>query len=115
MDDDFNTPILISHLFDGVRIINSVKNGKETLTVSDINKLQFIFNTFFKEILGLLAEKESSENDITNNIMELLLTLRNNAKNQKDFKTADLIRADLEKIGIEIKDSREGSFWDFKN
>ena len=111
MDDDFNTPILIAHLFDGVRIINSVKDKKESLTTKDIKKLQSIFNTFVTNILGLITTKKSSENNLTIELMELVLKLRANAKTNKDFDTADLIRDELNKAGIEIKDNREGSSW----
>jgi len=115
INDDFNTPIVIAHLFDGVRIINSVKDGKESLKPSDVEKLKSIFNIFVNDILGLVATKESSGKDLTNEIMELVLQLRGNAKKNKDFNTADLIRDELDKVGIQIKDSREGSSWEVKN
>jgi cysteinyl-tRNA synthetase len=115
INDDFNTPIVIAHLFDGVRIINSVKDGKESLKPSDVEKLKSIFNIFVNNILGLVATKESSGKDLTNEIMELVLQLRGNAKKNKDFNTADLIRDELDKVGIQIKDSREGSSWEVKN
>ena len=114
MDDDFNTPILIAHLFDGVRIINSVKDGKESLTASDLSKMQKLFSDFVTDILGLISAKESGGNDLTEEVMELVLKLRGNAKKNKDFSTADLIRDELDKAGIKIKDSREGSSWEIK-
>jgi cysteinyl-tRNA synthetase len=114
MNDDFNTPILIAHLFDGVRIINSVKDGKESLNTSDLQQLKRIFNTFFTDILGFTAVKESSINNLTNEVMELVLQLRGNAKKSKDFDTADLIRDKLDEVGIQIKDEREGSTWEVK-
>ena len=114
MDDDFNTPILIAHLFDGVRIINSVKDGKESLTSVDLEKLKNIFTAFVTDILGFVYAKESSGNDLTNEVMELVLKLRANAKTNKDFDSADLIRDELDKAGIQIKDSREGSSWELK-
>jgi len=114
MNDDFNTPILIAHLFDGVRIINSVKDGKESLNTSDLEQLKTIFNTFVTDILGFISRKESSGNDLTNEVMELVLQLRRNAKKSKDFNTADLIRDELNKVGIQIKDGREGSSWEVK-
>ena len=114
MDDDFNTPILIAHLFDGVRIINSVKDGKESLTASDLSKMQKLFSDFVTDILGLISPKESGGNDLTEEVMELVLKLRGNAKKNKDFSTADLIRDELDKAGIQIKDSREGSSWEIK-
>ena len=114
MDDDFNTPILIAHLFDGVRIINSVKDGKEGFNIIDLEKMKSIFNTFVTDILGFISDKKSSGNDLTNEVMELVLKLRANAKTNKDFDSADLIRDELDKAGIQIKDSREGSSWELK-
>ena len=114
MNDDFNTPILIAHLFDGVRIINSVKDGKESLNTADLEKLKTIFSTFITDILGFNSPKESSGNDLTNEVMELVLQLRGNAKKSKDFDTADLIRDKLDLIGIQIKDGRGGSSWKVK-
>ena len=114
MNDDFNTPILIAHLFDGVRIINSVKDGKESLNAADLEQLKTIFNTFITDILGFISHKESNTNDLTNEVMELVLQLRGNAKKSKDFDTADLIRDELDKVGIQIKDGREGSSWEVK-
>ena len=114
MNDDFNTPILIAHLFDGVRVINSVKDGKESLNAANLEQLKTIFNTFITDILGFIPHKECNTNDLTNEVMELVLQLRGNAKKSKDFDTADLIRDELDKVGIQIKDGREGSSWEVK-
>ena len=114
MNDDFNTPILIAHLFDGVRIINSVKDGKESLNAADLEQLKTIFITFVTDILGFTSHKESRKNDLTNEVMKLVLQLRGKAKKSKDFDTADLIRDELDKVGIQIKDGREGSSWEVK-
>ena len=115
MDDDFNTPILIAHLFDGVRIINSIKDGKESLSLSDLDKLKKLFNTFVLNVLGLTSANENSGNDLTNEVMEVLLKIRSNAKSTKDFTTADLIREELKKINIQVKDGRDGSIWELNN
>tara|TARA_B100000683_G_scaffold92729_2_gene91686 strand:+ start:28349 stop:29815 length:1467 start_codon:yes stop_codon:yes gene_type:complete len=114
MNDDFNTPILIAHLFDGVKIINSIKDGKESLNNTDLELLKSIFNVFVTEILGIISDKKSDENDLTSELMELILKLRTNAKKKKDFDTADIIREELNKSGILIKDSREGTNWEIK-
>ena len=114
MNDDFNTPILIAHLFDGVRIINSIKDGKGSLNTCDLEQLKIIFKTFVTDILGFISHKKSSGNDLTNEVMELVLQLRGNAKKSKDFDTADLIRNELDKVGVQIKDGREGSSWEMK-
>ena len=112
MDDDFNTPILIAHLFDGVKIINSVKAGEKHITLDDLKKLKSIFHIFVIDVLGLTAEKESGNTEFANKIMELILKLRNNAKSNKDYTTADLIRDELNKLNIQINDGRKGSTWE---
>ena len=114
MNDDFNTPILIAHLFDAVKRINSIKSGKEKINVADLKKLKVIFKIFCEEILGLVSSKHENDNDYTSNIMDLILKLRSRAKNNKDFETADFIRDELEKAGIQIKDGRDGSNWEIK-
>ena len=115
MDDDFNTPILIARLFDGVRIINSVKDGKESLNATDLEKLKNTFDTFVTDILGFVSTKESGGNDLTNEVMEVVLKLRENAKTNKDFDSADLIREELNKLNIQVKDGRNGSSWEVKS
>ena len=115
MDDDFNTPILIAHLFDGVRIINSVKDGNESLTDDDLEKLNSIFRTFVTDILGFVSVKGSGGSNLTNEVMEVVLKLRENAKANKDFDSADLIRDELNKLNIQVKDSHDGSSWEIKN
>ena len=113
MNDDFNTPILIAHLFDGVKVINSVKDGNASLNGVDLAKMKSIFQNFAVEVLGLQVIKDNN-NNLTNEVMDLILQLRKNAKTNKDFNTADLIRDELEKKGIEIKDGRQGSSWGLK-
>ena len=73
MNDDFNTPILISHLFDGVRVINSVKDGTEQLSANDLADLKQLFQTFVTDILGLKLNKEDAGNDLTKELMDIIL------------------------------------------
>ena len=115
MNDDFNTPILIAHLFDGVKIINSVKAEKQSLSSKDLTQLKSIFHIFITDILGLTFNNNSHNNDLAHKAMELVLKLRANAKSNKDFATADLIRDELRKLNIQIKDSREGSAWELND
>lgn len=111
INDDFNTPILVANLFEGVKVINSIKDQKTELNSQDLNKLKNLFNVFIDEILGLKEQEVVQSNDISDDIMQVIFSIRNNAKKNKDFKTADFIRDELEKKGIQIKDSREGSSW----
>ena len=85
MNDDFNTPILIAHLFDGVKIINSIKDGKESLNNTDLELLKSIFNVFVTEILGIISDKKSDENDLTSELMELILKFRTTFQKEERF------------------------------
>ncbi len=115
MNDDFNTPILIANLFDGVKLINSIKAGEASLNKIDLEKLKNIFKNFITNILGFSDKiKENDSKNIVEDIMDLILKLRANAKKNKDWQSADLIRDELNKSGIQIKDSREGSDWEIK-
>ena len=114
MNDDFNTPILIAHLFEGVRVINLIKDKKEHLTNTDLNKLQSVFDNFIVNILGLVDIRTNNSNDLTNDIMTLILKIRSLSKKNNDYATSDLIRTELENLNIKINDTREGSHWQFK-
>jgi cysteinyl-tRNA synthetase len=113
INDDFNTPILLANLFEGVKIINSIKDGKATINNTDLEKLKKIYQDFAIDILGLNVMEENND-DLTDDVMGIILLLRKNAKENKDFNTADLIRDELDKKGIQIKDTREGSSWGIK-
>ena len=114
MNDDFNTPILIAQLFDGVRLINSANDGKESLNAEDLIKLQTQFKAFVFDILGLQAEAiATNQNDaILNGVMQTLLELRQQAKENKDWGTADLIRNQLSELKIKVTDTKDGAVWD---
>ncbi|MGX1929668.1 cysteine--tRNA ligase [Flagellimonas sp. 2504JD4-2] len=110
MNDDFNTPILISHLFDAVKRINLIKEGKESITQEDKALLQSTLNSFVYDILGV--ENQKATNDDTSaltGVMELVIELRNEARANKDFATSDKIRDQLTALGIQLKDGKEGT------
>ena len=112
MNDDFNSPIVIANLFEGVRIINSVNDKKESLSADDLHLLRDTFNTFTGEILGLKQEEAAAGSDETlNGLMQLILDLRKNAKTARDFATADKIRDELTRVGISVKDTKDGAEW----
>lgn len=108
MNDDFNTPIALSHLFEGVRIINSVNDGKETISAGDKTLLQQLMNNFVFDILGL-KEENAVNTDKIDGLMNMILEVRNESKAKKDFATSDLIRDKLKEIGFEIKDGKDGT------
>ena len=113
MNDDLNTPIVISHLFDAARIINSVKDGKETLTQEDIYELQNVFQLFLFDILGMKdeASAEGDSYEAFSKAVDLLLSIRQQAKANKDWATSDKIRNELTAMGFEIKDTKDGAEW----
>ncbi len=117
MNDDFNTPVTIAHLFDGVKIINSLNDRKNTISKEDLESLKTHYHTFVFDILGLKSEHDNSSKDdsILDNVMDVILTLRNQSKLNKDWATADLIRDELKKLNITIKDSKDSSFWEYEN
>jgi cysteinyl-tRNA synthetase len=114
MNDDLNTPILMAHLFEGVRIINCLAEAKETATNEDIEKLKTLFNLYVFDILGLKEEKENNSNDtLVPGLVNMLLETRIKLKSAKDFQTADSIRDELQKLGFIIKDKKDGFDWEF--
>ena len=116
MDDDFNSPIAISKLFDGLKWVAAIETGKEEINENDLKQLQEIYQTVFFDILGLTVEEKSSEsNDITNELMSLVLDFRKAAKSEKDFATADKIRDALKAINISIKDGKDGAEWSLED
>jgi cysteinyl-tRNA synthetase len=110
MNDDLNTAIVLSHLFEAVRIINSANAGTESLTDADIDKLKSLMNLFVFDILGLKREEKKSDDDM-DGLMNLLLSIRAQAKANKDFATSDKIRDELIKLNFTIKDGKDGSTW----
>ncbi|MDD3560903.1 MULTISPECIES: cysteine--tRNA ligase [Petrimonas] len=112
MNDDFNSPVLIAHLFEAVRIINSAIDKKETLTAIDIDNLESLMKTFVFDILGLKDESEEhAGSDVINGLMELILDIRKSARDNKDWATSDKIRDRLKAAGVVIKDTKEGVEW----
>ena len=110
MNDDFNTPILIAHLFEAVRQINLVKDGKAKITVTDQLELQNSMNAFVFEVLGITApEGNDTTSETLDEVLHLLIDLRNKARANKDFATSDNIRDKLEAMGIQLKDGKEGT------
>lgn len=110
MNDDFNSPILISYLFEAVRYINLLKEGKETLTPADLETLSKTLHAFIYDVLGLKSETDTgSSNDKLEGVVNMLIGMRNEARANKDFSLSDQIRNRLGELGIELKDSKEGT------
>ena len=114
MNDDLNSPIVIAHLFDASRAINSVKDGKATISAEDLKELQEVFHTFVFDILGMKDEAASAGGnnyEAFGKAVDLLLSIRQQAKANKDWATSDKIRNELTALGFEIKDTKDGAEW----
>jgi len=112
MNDDLNTPIVISHLFDTLKAINLVHDGKETINATDLDELKSVFSLYIEGILGLKSETEASAgNEAYKKAIDLLLNMRLEAKQNKDWATSDKIRNELSALGFEIKDTKDGFEW----
>lgn len=110
MNDDFNTPILIAHLFDAAKFINQIKDGSATITSEDTELLKDTIESFTFDILGLTnAAKDNSSTDKLTGAVEILINLRKEARLNKDFALSDKIRDELAEVGIQLNDSREGT------
>ena len=113
LDDDFNSPIVISHLFDACRTINQLVDRKQTITPSGLEALRQTLNVFVHDILGLRTEAQggSQREEAFSAAVDMLIELRAKAKAAKDWATSDAIRDRLAELGFEVKDTKEGATW----
>ncbi len=113
MNDDLNSPIVIAHLFEGCRIINTLLDKKATITAEDLGELKSVFHLFMFDVLGLKEEHASNEarEEAFGKVVDMLLEQRMVAKANKDWATSDKIRNELTALGFEIKDTKDGATW----
>ena len=109
LNDDFNSPVLIAELFEASRIINSVHDGKLAIDEKNLAALKSLIQDFVIDILGL--KNEQAATDELPSVIDFIVNLRNEAKQNRDYATSDKIRDGLQKIGIQLKDSKEGTIW----
>ena len=111
MNDDFNTPILIAHLFEGVKIINSVYDGSAKIDDKNLTLLNKVMNLFSHEVLGFVKETSNANGHVLEGLMELVIDLRKQSREEKNWGVSDKIRDQLAQLNIKINDSKEGSTW----
>ena len=116
LDDDLNSPMAISALFDWVRIINQLVEGQQRITAADLEKLREIVRRYVFDILGLRDEKAASAGgkDLVTPLVNMLLDLRQTAKTEKNWALSDKIRDELTAIGIRVKDRKDGCDWEIE-
>lgn len=115
MNDDFNSSKLIAELFEATHFINTIHAQKASLNLNDLELLKKYFHLFFFDILGMKPQSGSSESGdsgVTNQLMDLILSIRQEAKDAKNWAVADTIRKQLGEMGITIKDTKEGATWE---
>jgi cysteinyl-tRNA synthetase len=112
MNDDFNSPILIAHLFEAAKFINQLNDEKATVSKGDLATLKETIHAFVFDIMGLLDTASSDVNgksDKLTGTVELLIKLRQEARANKDFALSDQIRNELDALGIQLNDGKEGT------
>ena len=108
--DDFNSPILIAHLFEAVKWIFQVKNDEERISVTELKELKELMNAFVFDVLGLQSEQQTvNNNDKLDGVLQLLINMRMEARANKDWVLSDKIRDELLALGIQLKDGKEGT------
>jgi cysteinyl-tRNA synthetase len=109
MNDDFNSPVLIAQLFDAVKYVNLVIDKKETLTDESLELFKSTINTFVFDVLGLQNEVKQDSSDKINGVVEMLIQMRKEARDNRDWALSDKIRVELSVLGIHLKDGKEGT------
>ncbi|MCD8185249.1 MAG: cysteine--tRNA ligase [Rikenellaceae bacterium] len=114
MLDDLNSPIAISVLFDGVRLINQLYDGSQSLTEEDLNRLKTSVHELVFDVLGLQDEQSDGNPDRLAGLINMILQVRMQAKANKDWATSDKIRDELARLGVVVKDRKEGCDWELE-
>ena len=113
MNDDLNTPIVISHLFDAAKQINSIASGTLTIDADGLAELKDTFHTFMFDVLGLKEQRDGDDKSLKafSGAVDMLLDIRGQAKAEKNWALSDRIRNELTQLGFTIKDTKDGVEW----
>ena len=114
MDDDLNSPIVISVLFDAVRLINQIYDGQQTISAADLEELRRVMHLYVFDILGLRDDLAGDNNRLLGQLIDTVLDIRMQAKQAKDWATSDRIRDSLTALRIKVKDRKDGSDWELE-
>ena len=114
MDDDLNSPIVISVLFDAVRMINQIYDGQQTISAADLEELRRVMHLYVFDILGLRDDLAGDNNRLLGQLIDTVLDIRMQAKQAKDWTTSDRIRDSLTALGIKVKDRKDGTDWELE-
>ncbi len=116
LNDDLNSALAIAVLFDWVRLINLLAEDKESITANNLVELKTFFRTIIFDVLGMADEQTtgSKQAELTAKLIEMLLSMRLEAKQRKDFATSDRIRDELSKLGVIVRDRKDGFDWEIE-
>lgn len=116
IEDDFNTPVLIAHLYAGLEFRTAITHHNKTIDALTLSALQKLYKTFLVDILGIKLEEKvnTAQTELVQQLIDEILKLRYEFRLQKNFAKSDEIRNRLAELGIEIKDTKEGSEWKWK-
>ena len=114
MDDDLNSPIVISVLFDAVRLINQIYDGQQTISATDLDELRRVMHLYVFDILGLRDDLAGDNNRLLGQLIDTVLDIRMQAKSAKDWATSDRIRDSLTSLGVKVKDRKDGTDWELE-
>lgn len=114
MNDDLNSPVAISALFDWVRIINQLHDGTKKISSADLERLRGLFHRMVFDVLGLRDDNAAGADNLVGPLVEMLIEMRAEAKRDKDWARSDLIRDRLADAGILLKDGKDGTDWSLK-
>lgn len=114
MNDDFNSPILISHLFEAVKTINSIAEGRVLIDQASLKAFKALISDYVFEVLGLKSVAEDTDQQLVAGLMDVILDIRNRSRLSKDWATSDAIRDHLKALNIEVKDGKDGATWEIK-
>jgi len=109
MNDDFNTPVLIAQLFDAVKHINAIKDGKASITIDDLVSFKKLIHSFVFDVLGIENTDANQGSDKLDGVVEMLINMRKEARENKDWALSDKIREELKELGIQLKDGKDGT------
>ena len=114
MNDDFNTPVLIAHLFDAVKFINATNDGKAQVSINDLEALTSLMHAFVFDVLGLkdITTAGGNDGELVDGLMKTIIDLRLEARQRKDYQTADRIREHLDRLNVVLKDGKDGTTWE---
>lgn len=112
--DDLNSPVAIATLFEWVKVVNQLHDGSQTLTAENLESLKSQFRFVVTDLLGLVPEMEKNEEELIGGLIAMILDVRKQAKEEKNWAVSDKIRDELARMGVTVKDRKDGTDWEIK-